>query len=140
MIDKHVASSLKELKSFLEFWEKFHSIYESTLSKTVLSADDEAKFLETRNLIREKYEALKSILDFKYTPHTRLTDPVQEVLDVENIRFVSERMNRKTEDDWRDSYVFLNSILERLYDNRQRARAANPAGAFLKKIFARRET
>jgi len=137
MIDKRIALNLEELKGFLEFWEKFHSLYEEMLSKAVLSADDEGKFLETRAIIREKYEALKNSLDFRYAPHTRLTDPVSEVLGVEKIRFMSEESLRKTEDDWRDSYIFLNSILERLYENKWRVKNASSAGAFLRKIFAR---
>lgn len=138
MIYKRAASDLKELRSFLEFWEKFHSVYEDMLSKAVLSADDEAKFLETKKIIREKYEALKKALDFRYAPHSRLTDPVSEVLQVENVRFISERNLKKAEDDWRDSYIFLNSIMERLYENKRRTGSDSPAGAFLKRIFARR--
>jgi hypothetical protein len=139
MKPRQIDHDIKELKGFLEFWEKFHSLYEEIASKGVISPDDEAKFLETKRLIRDKYDALKDSLEFKYTPHTRMTDPVSDVLGVENVRFMSEQNLKKADDDWKDSYVFLNSILERLGENRRRAgELDNPVGAFFKRVFARK--
>ena len=135
MVDKKIESDIKTVKSFLEFWVKFHSIYSGVISKESIGREDESKFLETKALIKNKYDELKNTLDFKYAPHSRLTDPVNDLLKVDNIRFMGERNMKKVQDDWRDSYIFLNSILERLKNNKRRLGQFSPAGVFLKRFF-----
>ena len=137
MIDKKIEADIKALKSFLEFWEKFHSIYDTTTRKERITNEDEAKFLETKELIKAKYEELKFGLELHYAPKTRITDPVSDILSLHGIRFMAEKNLKKVNDDWKDSYVFLNSILERLKDNKQRLEDMNPVGVFLKRIFGR---
>ncbi|MDD5496682.1 MAG: hypothetical protein PHP46_06250 [Candidatus Omnitrophica bacterium] len=140
MIVKKLESDIKDLRSFLEFWEKFHSMYASVVSKEIVTKEDELKFLETKNLISGKYEALKNNLEFNYVPHGRMTDPVDEILVVNNIRLMSEHSLKKMDDDWKDSYVFLNKILERIKDNKRRLEAFNPIGVFFKRIFEKKRT
>lgn len=135
MIDKKTESDIKIVKSFLEFWVKFHSIYSDVVSKDNITKEEELKLLETKGLIRNKYEELKGSLDFKYAPHSRLTDPVKDILQLDNVRFMAEKNLKKVEDDWRDSYVFLNSILERLKNKKRRLEQFSSAGVFIKRFF-----
>ena len=48
MKDKKTETDIKSMKSFLEFWGKFHSIYSNTLEKGIITKEDEDKFLETK--------------------------------------------------------------------------------------------
>jgi hypothetical protein len=137
MIDKKIEFDINAVRGFLEYWVKFHSIYSDIVSKENISREEEAKFLETKGLIKGKYDELKSSLEFKYAPRSRLTDPVNDILSTDNMRFMSERNLRKARDDWRDSYIFLNSVLERLENNRRRLERFNPAGVFFKRLFDR---
>ncbi len=68
-------------------------------------------------------------------PHSRFTDPVADVLSINGIRLMSEKNLKKLNDDWRDSYVFLNNIIERLKNKRKRLEQFNPVGVFLKRFF-----
>jgi len=137
MIDKKIESDIKVLKGFLEFWGKFHSIYDEIIAKDIISQEDEHRLFETRDMIKNKYEEVKGSLEFKYVPHARLTDPVSEILGIATIRFMSEKNLKKMGDDWRDSYIFLNNILERLKNNKKRMEEFNPMGVFLKRVFNR---
>jgi len=137
MIDKKTEIDIKEVKGFLEFWIKFHAIYESSLSKTV-TKEDEDKFLSTRDMIRNKYEELRGALDFNYMPHGRLTDPVADILAMNTIRFMSEKNAKKIEGDWKDSYIFLNNIIERLENKKRRLGQFNTVGVFFKRMFERK--
>ena len=123
------------MKGFLEFWGKFHSIYDEIIAKDIISQEDEHRLFETRDMIKNKYEEVKGSLEFKYVPHARLTDPVSEILGIATIRFMSEKNLKKMGDDWRDSYIFLNNILERLKNNKKRMEEFNPMGVFLKRVF-----
>jgi hypothetical protein len=72
-------------------------------------------------------------------PHGRLTDPVSDILSVEGVRFVAERNLHKLEDDWKDSYIFLNGVLERLKNKKKRLEDFNPIGVFFKRALDRRK-
>ncbi|MDD5173398.1 MAG: hypothetical protein WC482_02275 [Candidatus Omnitrophota bacterium] len=135
MIDKKTESDIKTVKSFLEFWVKFHSIYSGVISRDNISKEDEQKLLETKEIIKNKYEGLKGGLEFTYMPHGRLTDPVSDILKIDNIRFMAEKNLRKISGDWKDSYVFLNNILERLENKKRRLDQFNPMAVFVKKFF-----
>lgn len=135
MIYKKIDSGIKNIKGFLEFWGKFHSIYSEIITKGIISSDDESKFLETKDMMKSKYSELRSSLDFKYMPHGRLTDPVSDILDMQTIRFMSEKNLKKIENDWKDSYVFLNNIAEQLMHNKRRLEDFNPVGVFFKRVF-----
>jgi hypothetical protein len=137
MIDKKFETDMKAVKSFLEFWGKFHAMYVEVISRELITSEDEAKFLETKELMRLKYEELKAGLELNYVPRTRPTDPVRDILALSSIRFMAEKNLKKAEGDWKDSYVFLNSILERLKDKKRRLEQFNPVGVFLKRIFER---
>ncbi len=139
MVDKKTESGIKSVKSFLEVWIKFHDMYADVTSKEIISKDDEAKFLETKEMVRLKYEDLTACLDVKYMPHSRLTDPVSDILTITSIRFMSERNLKKLHEDWRDSYVFLNSILERLKSKKRRLGQFNPVGVFVKRFLERKQ-
>ena len=121
MIDKKTEGAIKALKDFLELWGKFHSIYKDIASKEIITKGAEAKFLETK-------------LEFKYMPHSRLTDPVGDILALDRITFISERRLKKLNEDWRDSYIFLNNIMERLKTKKRRLEGFNPIGVFFKRI------
>lgn len=138
MIDRKTETGIKSLKDFLEIWGKFHSLYDGLTSKDIITEDDEKKFLEARGMVTRRYDDLRSSLDFHYAPHSRMTDPVSDVLSFENARFVSEKNLKKLNDDWRDSYVFLNNILERLKSRKRRLGGFNPVGVFFKRISERR--
>ncbi len=138
MIDKKTESDIKAIKGFLEFWAKFHSIYNNIISKELITQEDEIKFLETKDIIKSKYDELKGGFEFKYMPHMRLTDPVSDILVLSGIRFMSEKNMRKANDNWKDSYVFLNSILERLKNKKRRLGQFNPVGVFFKRAFERK--
>jgi len=135
MIDKKMELDIKAVKSFIEFWNKFHSIYSDAISKSIITKEDEVKFIETKNMMRSKYSELTGMLEFKYAPHGRISDPVSDILLIDNIRFISEKNLKKIEDDWRDSYVFLNNILERLKSRKRRMMQFNPVGVFFKRIL-----
>jgi hypothetical protein len=138
MIDKKTEAGIKAMKEFLEFWTKFHHIYNATISKELISDEDEHKFLQTKETMRTKYEEVKGSLDVNYVPHSRLTDPVSDVLSLGGIRFISEKNLKKLNEDWRDSYVFLNSIMERLKNKKKRLEQFNPVRVFVKRFFERR--
>lgn len=138
MIDKKTEFNIRTVKDFLEFWNKFHTIYREISSQGIITADDEQRFLDLRDAMHRKYNDLTSGLDFRYSPHGRLTDPVNDILMLQNIRFISEKNIKKVDDDWRDSYVFLNSILERLDSKRRRLGQFNPVGVFFKKMRKRK--
>lgn len=138
MIDKKTEIDIKSLREFLELWGKLHSLYSDTISKERISKDDEDAFLRSKSALKAKYEALKGSLEFKYMPHMRLTDPVCDILNLCGIHFITESSLKKLEDDWRDSYIFLNNILERFENNKRRFEQFNPVGVFIKKIFDRR--
>ena len=135
MLDKKTELDIKTVKSFLEFWVKFHSIYSGVISRENIGKGDESKLLETKDVIKNKYTGLKSSLEFKYAPRGRLTDPVSDILGINNVRFMAEKNLKKLEVDWKDSYIFLNNILERLENKKRRLDRFNPMGVFIKKIF-----
>ena len=139
MIDKKTEVCIKAMKSYLEFWMKFHSEYKEVASKDIITEEEELKFLEAKDTIKPKYDLILSSLDFKYMPHSRLTDPVSDILDIKRVRFISEKNLKKLTDDWRDSYIFLNNILERLENKKRRLGYINPMGAFIKRFFEKRE-
>jgi L-arabinose isomerase len=89
-------------------------------------------------MIRAKYSGIKGSLDVNYMPHSRLTDPVNDVLLINGIRFISEKNLKKLNEDWRDSYIFLNNIMERLKNKRKRLRQFNPIGVFVKRFLERK--
>lgn len=135
MRDRKTESDIKTVKSFIEFWTKFHSIFAGMLSNQIISSDDEAKFCETRDMMRSKYEALRKELEFTYVPHGRMTDPVDEVLKIGGIRLMSEKGLKKLNEDWRDSYIFLNNIQERLASKKKRLEEFNTAGVLVKRFI-----
>ncbi len=135
MRDKKSEMDIKSLKDFLELWTKFHSIYNDTISKDAITKEDETKFLETKGIIRTSYGALQNGLDFRYMPHGRITDPVSDILALDGILFMSEKYLRRLNEDWRDSYIFLNNILEALKSRKRHLEGFNPVGAFIKRLF-----
>lgn len=139
MRDKKAESDIKTLQSFMEYWGKFHSLYESIISKERISQEDENKFLETQKLIVSKYAALKKDFEFKYMPQARMTDPVNDILSINSIRLISEKNLKKVGDDWRDSYIFMSSIIERLKNKKRRMEQFNPVGVFVKRFFQKRQ-
>jgi len=138
MIDKKTEIDIKSVKEFLELWGKLHSLYSDTISRDRITKEDEDAFLKATSALKIKYAALKGGLEFKYMPHMRLTDPVNDILNLGGIHFISENSLKKLEDDWRDSYVFLSSILERFKNKKRRFEQFSPVGVFIKKIFDRR--
>ena len=137
MIDKKTEQDIRGLEEFLEFWTKFHALYGGLITRATISEEDESKFLEQKEMIRKKYEGLVSALEFRYTQHGRLTDPVSDILALEGVRFMSEKNMHKRGDDWRDSYIFLNSILERLKNKKRRLEQFSPVGVFFKRVMER---
>ena len=134
MRDKKTEIDIKSMKGFLEFWGKFHSIYSDTLGKGLITKEDEDKFLETKFVIKNKYEEVKSSLEYRYMPHGRPTDPVNDILSLQTIRFISEDNLKKLDNDWKDSYVFLNNIFERLKTRKRRFENFSAFGVFFKRI------
>jgi hypothetical protein len=135
MIDKKTEADMKAVKGFLEFWTKFHDIYNAAITGETISKEDEDKFLQTKESIRAKYDGLRGGLELNYALHSRLTDPVADVLSITGIRFISEKNLKKLQEDWRDSYVFLNSIIERLKNRRRRLGQFNPVGVYVKRAM-----
>ena len=140
MRDKKTEIDIKSMKGFLEFWDKFHSICSGTLEKELITKEDEDKFLETKLMIRNKYEEVKSSLEYHYMPHGRLTDPVSDILSLQTIRFISEDNLKKLNNDWKDSYVFLNNIFERLKTRKRRFENFNALGVFFKRFREKKLT
>jgi len=137
MRDKKTEIDIKVMKDFIEFWGKFHSIYSNTLEKGSITKEDEEKFLETKLMIYNKYDELKASLEYRYMPHGRLTDPVGDILSLQTVRFASEDNLKKINNDWKDSYIFLNSIFERLKTRRRRFKEFNAVGVFFKRVRER---
>ena len=119
-------------------FSKFHSIYSNTLEKGLITKDDEDKFLDTKVMIRNKYDEIKKSLEYQYMPHGRLTDPVNDILSIQTIRFISEDNLKKLNDDWNDSYIFLNNIVERLKTRKRHFREFSALGVFFKRFRERR--
>ena len=137
MKDKKTELDIKTMRDFLEFWGKFHSIYSGTLEKCTITNEDEDKFLETKLMIRNKYDELKGSLEYRYMPHGRLTDPVSDILSLQTVRFISEDNLKKINNNWKDSYIFLNNIFERLKTKKRRFESFNALGVFFKRIRER---
>jgi hypothetical protein len=138
MRDKKTETDIKFVKEFLEFWAKFHSIYNTAISMDTISKEDEDKFLQTKETIQAKYKEVKGLLEVNYMLHSRITDPVDDILLINGIRFISEKNLKKLNEDWRDSYIFLNSIVERLKSRKKRLEQFNPIGVFMKRFFERK--
>lgn len=134
MRDKKTEGDIRSMRDFLEFWTKFHSVYSDILNKGIITKEDEDKFLETKSMMKNKYEEVKGSLEYKYMPHGRLTDPVSDILGLQTLRFVSEDNLKRLNDDWNDSYVFLNNIFERLKTRKRRFEEFNSLGVFFKRI------
>ena len=49
-----------------------------------------------------------------------------------------EKNLKKLNEDWRDSYIFLNSIVERLKSRKKRLEQFNPIGVFMKRFLERK--
>lgn len=137
MIDKRTEDNIKDVKSFLESWVKFHQIYVNLISKNTVTKDDERVFFETKDIISTRYSVLSGALEFKYMPYNRLSDPIAEILNLDNISYMSEKRMKKIEDDWNDSYMFLNKILERLKSRRKRLENFSAIGVGIKKLIER---
>ncbi len=135
MKDKKTEIDIKLMRGFLEFWGKFHSIYSATFGKGIITKEDEEKFFETKSMICSKYDELKNALEYHYMPRGRLTDPVSDILSVQTIRFISENNLKKLNNDWKDSYIFLNNISERLNMKKRRFKEFNALGVFFKRII-----
>ncbi|MDD3904962.1 MAG: hypothetical protein PHS46_00340 [Candidatus Omnitrophica bacterium] len=138
MKDKKTEADIRTMRDFLEFWGKFHSIYSGILVKDIITKEDEDKFFETKGMIRTKYEELKGSLEYRYMPHGRLTDPVCDLLSMQTIRFISEDNLKRLNNDWKDSYIFLNNIFERLKARRRRFEDFNALGVFFKRFRERK--
>lgn len=134
MKDKKTEADIKSMGDFLEFWSRFRSIYTSTLDKGNISREDEDKFLEVKLMMRGKYDELKSSLEYHYMPHGRLTDPVGEILSLQTIRFISEDNLKRLDNNWKDSYIFLNNIFERFKTRKRRFKEFSALGVFFKRI------
>ncbi len=137
MIDKRTEDNIKDTKSFLESWGKFHQTYINLISKGTFTKDDEAVFFDTKMILSERYSVLTSSLEFKYMPYNRLSDPVSEILGLDNISCMSEKRIKKIEDSWNDSYIFLNKILERLKNRRKRLENFSAVGVRIKRFMER---
>ena len=135
MINKKIESDIRALKGFLEFWGRFHSIYGDIIVKGIITAEDENKFLETKAMINAKYDELNRALVSKYMPHGRPTDPVSDILSMKTIRFVSEENIKKIENDWKDSYVFLNNVMEQLKGQKKISDDFNPVSSFFRRVL-----
>lgn len=138
MIDRKMEDDITDVKNFLEFWGKFHAIYSEVISRERISEEDDLRFSETREMIRSKYKDLRESLEIRYAPHGRITDPVNDVLEVGTVHHISEKKMKKLSDDWKDSYVFLNNILENLKSRAKVSRDMKPPFAFLKRILTLR--
>ncbi len=138
MIDRKTEQNLKDIKSFLELWVKFHDLFKQTISKDIITVNDEKHFLETRDLIARKYEELIRSFEFRYMPYNRLKDPVMEVLLLKTLSVISEERLKKVGGDWRDSYIFLNNIFERLKSRKRRLERFSTVGVFIKRLLERR--
>ena len=134
MKDKKTEIDIKSMNVFLEFWGRFHSIYSSTLDKGLITKEDEDKFLETKLMIQNKYDELKGSLEDPYMPHGRPTAPVSDILSLQTIRFISEDNLKKLNNDWKDSYIFLNNIFERLKTRKRRFKEFSALGVFFKRF------
>lgn len=137
MKDKKTEIDIKSMSGFLEFWGKFHSIYSGIIEKGLITKDDEDKFLDTKLMMRNKYDELKKSLEYQYVPHGRLTDPVNDP-SIQTVRFISEDNLKKLNENWNGSYVFLNNILERLKTRKRRFGEFSALGVFFKRFRERR--
>ncbi len=135
MIDKRTEGNTRDLSSFLESWGKFHQLYNEVTAKPIVTKEDEAVFVETKELIRKKYDELRLRLEFQYMPFSRLTDPIVDILALDTISHMSETKLKKMEDDWNDAYIFLNNILERLKNRKRRLEHFSGVGVWAKRLF-----
>jgi hypothetical protein len=137
MINKRTEENIKDLKSFLESWLKFRQLYQGIISKNILTKEDEAAFFETKDLMAQKYSSLRKEMEFKYMPHGRLTDPVSEILSLDSVSCMSEKKSKRIDDNWNDSHIFLNSILERLKNRKRRLEHFSTFGVMAKRMLER---
>jgi len=137
MIEKRTEENIKDLKSFLESWTKFHQLYNDIITKNLLTKEDETIFFDEKEIVSKQYGALKDKMEFKYMPFNRLTDPISEILGIDNVSYMSEKKTKRLEDNWNDSYIFLNNILERLKNRKRRLDHFSTTGVWIKRMFER---
>ena len=135
MIDKRTEGNIRDLKEFLESWQKFHQLYDETIAKPIVTKDDEAVFTETKGIIKKKYDELSGRMEFKYMPFSRLTDPIADILALDTISHMPEPKLKKMAEDWNAAYIFLNNILERLKNRKRRLEHFSGAGVWVKHLF-----
>ena len=93
---------------------------------------------KTKTMMRDKYDELKASLEYRYMPHGRFTDPVVDILSLQTVRFISEDNLKRLNNDWKDSYIFLNNIFERLKIRKRRFEGFNALGVFFKRFRERK--
>lgn len=138
MIDKKLESNIKDMKKFLEFWSKFHEIYNNAIANKNSLNTDEENFLSTRSLVNFRFHDLMDSANIK--PHNRLTrgSPIYEILSLESLSGISDDKLKRLEDCWTESFFYLSSILNRFQKKKNHIEKFNKFVFIMKNLIRRK--
>lgn len=114
MVDKITLSKIEHIKEFLELWMKFHQLYKSAFDKQSITKEEEDNFLQTKSLIARRYQILMDELELKPTVEDKTMDVIGAILSLEGVSNISDLHLKKLENDWHNSFLFLNRLLGKL--------------------------
>jgi len=119
MIDKKLEEKIKQTQIFIEFWTKFHELYNNALSENEAGPKTEV-FLSTRELVNKRFEDTMDFLEFSQRYRLANCYPIYEILSVKDISHMSDEKRKRIDDFWTDSFIFIYAVMKRLKKRRQR--------------------
>lgn len=120
MVDRKLEANIKKTENFLEIWDKFHRIFENTLSGNSINKGEEKNFFSTKTLINARYDDLMDSLGVKPIKRFIKSEAIYNILSIRNLSVMSDRRSSLVCKDWQNSFEFLNSLLERLKRKKRR--------------------
>ncbi|MBL7155657.1 MAG: hypothetical protein ISS90_00765 [Candidatus Omnitrophica bacterium] len=125
MIDKTLETNIKKTKEFLEIWNKFHQIFENTISENHVDEEKVKEFTSVRDLVNSRYEDLMDSLGVKPLKRFIMSPAMCSLLSLERISIMSDEKSKSVTRDWKESCEFLNSLKARLEKKKKRIEGFN---------------
>jgi len=116
---RQIDNSKDKVKEFLELWVKFNQLYKDAMKKSTITQEEEQSFLETKSIIARKFQALADSLSIDRSTIERTYDIINQILSLKGISTLSEPELKKIDNDWHESYIFLNRLLGHLEAKRE---------------------
>ena len=133
MIDKNLEINIKKTKNFIEIWNEFHRIFKNMLLDNTLNKEAEKNFLSTKTLVNARYDDLMDSLGVKPIGRFIKSEPIYDVLSLENLSIISDERLKEVRQNWEESSRHLGALLERLEKKKRRIEGFNSFAFGLKK-------